>query len=240
MKEFINRPLVFIAVAIAAIILVSSCTDVDDPGPLQEDERNYTITDFDRLEMGNAFIIKVRQGEFFDINVCGDRRNLDDLDVFKEGSTLVIRFDDNGGRHHDTHVTITMPLLEAVNFSGATNSTVTGFELDDSFRIQLSGASVCQVSGEFENTNVLLSGASNLTLTGYGNSLNAEVSGASDLQAFHYGVAEADIEVSGSSRAKISVSDDLKAEASGSSIIYYRGEPSVSMNTSGSSSVVKD
>jgi hypothetical protein len=209
-------------------------------GPLQEDERNYAITDFDRLEMGSAFIIKVQQGEFFDINVRGDRRNLDDLDVFKEGSTLVIRFDNNGGRHHDTYVNITMPLVEAVNFSGATNSTVTGFELDDSFRIFLSGASVCQVNGDFQNTSVLLSGASNLTMTGYGNSLNAEVSGASYLQAFHYTVDEADVEASGSSRAKISVSSDLKAEASGASIIYYRGEPTVDMKTSGSSSVVKD
>ena len=238
MKEFINRP--FALIAVAAIALLSSCTDVDDPGPLQEDERNYTLTNFDRLEMGNAFIIKVQKGEFFDINVRGDRRNLDDLDVFKEGSTLVIRFDDHGGRHHDTYVNITMPLLEAVNFSGATNSVVTGFELDDSFRVQLSGASVCQLNGEFEGTSVLLSGASNLTMTGYGNSLNAEISGASYLEAFHYDVDEADVEVSGSSRAKISVSHDLKAEASGSSIIYYRGDPSVDMNTSGSSSVLKD
>jgi hypothetical protein len=238
MRKVICRPLTLVSVV--AIILLASCTDVDDPGPLQEDERNYTITNFDRLEMGSAFIIKVRQGEFFDINVRGDRRNIDDLEVFKEGSTLVVRFDDNGGRHHETYVNISMPLLEAVNFSGATNSTVTGFELDDSFRIQLSGASVCQVSGEFKNTNLLLSGASNLTMTGYGNSLNAEVSGASYLQAFHYSVEEADVEVSGSSRAKISVNKDLKAEASGSSIVYYRGEPSVKMNTSGSSSVVKD
>ena len=60
------------------------------------------------------------------------------------------------------------------------------------------------------------------------------------LSGLEYAVDEADVEVSGSSRAKVSVSNDLKAEASGSSIIYYRGEPAVEMNTSGSSSVVKD
>lgn len=238
MKKFINKPLALMAIAF--IIVACSCTDVDDPGPLQEDEQNYTITDFDRLEMGSAFIIKVQQGEFFDINVRGDRRNLDDLDVFKEGSTLVIRFDSNGGRHHDTHITITMPELHAVNFSGATNSVVTGFELDDSFKVQLSGASVSQINGEFQNTTIHLSGASNLTLTGFGTSLSAEVSGASYLEAYQYSVENAEVEASGSSRAKLSVDNALNGEASGSSIIYYRGNPEVDVVTSGSSSVVRD
>src|SRR5690606_27633592 len=107
-------------------LVLTSCF-VDDPGPLQEVERQYSIVDFDRLEMGDAFHIDVREGNFFEINVRGDRRNVEDLSVRKEGNTLIIRYRQHRKRRHDTYVDITMPVLRAVNFSGASDSRVYGF-----------------------------------------------------------------------------------------------------------------
>ena len=75
---------------------------------------------------------------------------------------MIIQFDDNANRKHETYITITMPRLEAVNFSGASVSKVKGFESDQDLDFYLSGASVCQLDAGYREVNLVLSGASTL------------------------------------------------------------------------------
>jgi hypothetical protein len=216
-----------------------SC-DHEDPGPLQKAHKEFAILDFDRLEMGSAFNIEVEQSNTFSVDVRGDRRNIDDLEVFKSGNTLIIQFDDNANRHHDTYIYITMPTLKAVNFSGASVSKIRGFASDDDLDYFLSGASVSQLDADFREINLVVSGASHMSLHGSGDELDGEVSGASSLKAFNYPVREATLNVSGASEAHVTVTDELTITASGASSVLYRGSPSVTSNTSGASHVQKD
>jgi hypothetical protein len=225
--------------AIALFSILTSCHN-EDPGPLQEVRKDYAIIDFDRLEMGSAFNIEVEQGNAFSVRVKGDRRNIDDLDVYKSGSTLVIEFEDNANRHHDTYISITMPSLKGVNFSGASVSKIRGFEGGEDLDFYLSGASVAQLDGDFREIDLVVSGASNVVLFGAGEQFHAEISGASSLKAFDYLVKEALIDISGASEGKIAVTDELKVTAGGASSVLYRGNPSVTSNVSGASSVQKD
>lgn len=231
--------LILIGILIACLAILSSCEN-EDPGPIQRAEKDYSLVNFDRLEMGSAFHIEVKQANTYSIHVKGDRRNLDDLDVYKRGTTLIIRFDEHANRRHDTYITITMPRLEGVNFSGASVSTITGFESDDDLDFILSGASVSQLDANYHEINLTVSGASSLFMHGIGDELEAEVSGASILSAFDFPVREAEVKLSGSSQGKVTVTTELEVVASGASSLLYRGSPSVTSNTSGNSSVNKD
>ena len=113
MKNFIQWTL-----ALAASAIIISCDIAEDPGPLQDSTEEYGIIDFDRLEMGNGFNITVEQGNTFLIRAEGDRRNLNDLDVYKSGNTLVIEYDEQQDRRHQTFITIQLPVLKSVMFSG--------------------------------------------------------------------------------------------------------------------------
>lgn len=230
----------FAVALMAAIPLVLSSCYTEDPGDLRPMNKSYDLDDFDRLEMGDAFVIRVEKGNFFSISARGDERNINDLQVRKEGSTLVIRFDKSRNRKHDTYIDITMPELKEVNFSGASNSIVTGFADDGVFKISLSGASVSQVELDGEVADLSLSGASTLTLTGSASELSAGVSGASVLRAFNFPVDEAYVNASGASNARVTVSDKLNVVASGASSVTYRGAPAVTSNVSGGSTVHQD
>jgi hypothetical protein len=229
---------------LSAMFLAGACIltsfDEEDPGPLQDKEKDYSLIDFDRLEMGSDFHISVEQSNIYSIHVEGDRRNLDDLEVYKEGSTLVIKYEDNANRKHNTYITIKMPELNGVNFSGASVSTIKGFESDHDLDFILSGASDCQIDAGYRELNVDISGASRLRLYGLGDSIEGKVSGASTLSAFDYPVREATLDASGASNVKVTVSDQLEVVASGGSSVIYRGNPSVSSNISGGSTVQKD
>jgi hypothetical protein len=224
---------------VALFALLSGC-DREDPGPLQKIHKEFVITDFDRLEMGSEFHIRVEQANSFSVRVQGDRRNVDDLEVYVQGNTLVIEFEDQRDRHHDTNIDITMPVLKAVNFSGASDSRVRGFSSGDDIDLYLSGASICQVDAEFSRINLFMSGGSEILLFGAGDELKGEISGASSLKAFDYPVRSATIEISGASESRVTVTEELNVTAGGASSVVYRGEPSVNADTSGAASVKKD
>ena len=227
-------------VAIALFSLLTACCE-EDPGPVQENRKDYAIVDFDRLEIGSAFNIEVEQGNAFSVKVKGDRRNIDDLNVYKNGNTLVVEFDDDdANRHHDTYISIIMPSLKGANFSGGSVSKILDFESEEDLDLFLSDASISQLDVNYRKIDAVVAGASNLVLFGSGDEFNAEISGASTFKAFDYPVREAMIDISGASEGKIAVTEELKVTAGGASSVLYRGNPSVVSNISGASTVQKD
>jgi hypothetical protein len=228
-----------LAIAMALPFFLSSCY-TEDPGPIQEYEKQYSIVDFDRIEIGDAFKITVAQSNLFEVTATGDRRNIEDLIVEKEGSTLVIRFDENRSRRHNTEIEIKMPALISATLSGASDSRIFGFEDSTAIDIRLSGASICQFDGSASFIDAVVSGASYLYMYGEGDNLRADLSGASVLKAFHYPVATADINASGASDAHVAVQEELNAVVSGASVISYRGNPTVTSEISDSSTVRQD
>ena len=209
--------------------------------PLDSDSRNFDLRDFDQLEIGNAFDITVRQSGRFSIFVRGDRRDIQDLDVYVDRSgKLVMKYRNWRLRRYDMDVDITMPVLTGVDFSGATNSTISGFGTTRNLDVELSGASKSVMDGDWERVTVDISGASNLTLHGQGLSLGGDLSGASRLDAFNYPVDNADLDLSGASTARVLAGKTLRVSASGASTLRYRGNPDVRPNISGGSTVKPD
>jgi hypothetical protein len=222
--------------------VLTGCYVNDDPGPIQEIDKDYAILDFDRLEVGDAMIVTVEHGETFSVNIRGDRRNIDDIKVDKAGSTLRVRFveDRNRNRQYDTYLTVTMPSLNGAVFSGAVNATVTGFDEEEEVDFNLSGASTAQFDVQAQYLQVKLSGASSLNVAGFVVDFDARVSGASKLRAYDLETENADVEASGASTIRVNASKTLSAVATGASDIFYVGDAVVNSSASGASRVSKE
>ncbi|GAB3947610.1 hypothetical protein GCM10028805_20170 [Spirosoma harenae] len=232
----------FLSISLTVLTLsLSGCSlHREDVGPYQADQQTYALANFDRLDMGSAFEITVVQGATFSITAEGDRRNLDDLQVYTRNGTLNAQYRVARNRQYTTSFRITMPTLRGVEFSGASKSTVVGFTNLDNLDINLSGASEGQFSVQAERPTIELSGASSLNLTGEGTYMTANLSGASKLQGFSYPVDKATLDASGASKANINVLSSLVVEASGASSVRYRGAPTVDKRVSGASTVQRD
>jgi hypothetical protein len=228
---------------VLSVTLLQSCIFIGEGSltPLNSDSRNFDLRDFDQLEIGNAFDVRVRQSGQFSIFVRGDRRDIEDLDVFVDrNGKLVMRYRNWRLRRYDMDVDITMPVLTGIDFSGATDATIDGFGNIRNLDIELSGASKSVIDGDWERINLDVSGASNLILHGQGLSLGGDLSGASRLDAFDYPVDNVDLGLSGASNARVLVGKTLKVNASGASDLRYRGTPEVRSTISGGSTVKKD
>lgn len=233
----------FLPLFVYAFTLFSlqSCDYVDDePEPRGTSTRNFSFTGFDQLEMGNAFHVNVKAGNTYAIAATGELNDLDDLEIFTQDGELVVRYKDWRNRRKKMTIDVTMPTLSGVEFSGAVDAGIRGFENAREIDFELSGASQCDFIGSAKSIEVDLSGASYLSLVGGGQFLDGELSGASELSSFDYQAEESDLQLSGASKGKVRVSKFLKADASGASNLRYLGNPNVQKKVSGGSSVHQD
>lgn len=237
-----KKSLVIFLFALLAVF-AQSCVFISEGTltPLDPTSQTYNLRDFDQLEMGNAFDIHVRQSGQFSISVRGDRRDVQDLDVYVDRSgKLVMKYRNWRVRRYDMEVDITMPTLTEVDFSGATTSTIEGFTNGRTLDVELSGASKSVIDSDWDRINVDLSGASDLVLHGQGLTIAGELSGASRVDAFDYPVDNVDLDLSGASTARVLVGKTLRVNASGGSTLRYRGTPELRSNISGGSTVKPD
>ncbi len=224
-----------IFILILALISLNACMEREDPGPLQEVRRDYDFKDFTAVEVGHAIVVNVTQGEMFEISVRGDRRNLEDLRVRKDGTRLEIGFWSWERRQHTTYVDIIMPSLDYVGLSGASVGFIYGFDNPGTMVLNVSGASLCDLHVTAEAVHAAISGASLVRAWGGAESLDVSLSGASLIHSFPFTVTYAEVMASGASNAEISVVESLEAVATGASEIVYRGDPAVTVELSSDS-----
>jgi hypothetical protein len=205
----------------------------------QEHKRTFNVNDFDKLDIGSSFVITVTQGNDYKVDVRGREQDVKEIVAKISDNTLDLHYPSNWSgwkNHKEVYVTIVMPKLTGVEFSGASKSNVSGFS-SDKLAIQVSGASSATFNVNAKKLSLDCSGASGLKITGDGQTLNAEISGASNINAFDFKVTNANIDASGASDAKVYVTSKIIAEASGASSVRYKGGAAVTSNTSGAGSV---
>lgn len=180
------------------------------------------------------------------------------------GGTLIIRMSDSDSwwswkKWSDTKAKayVSINEIDALTASGATNVHFVNKIESPKLKVKLSGAS--DIKGEIEAGFISIeisgasdykgqiaakslaidaSGASTIQLSGSVDDLSIDVSGASDAKLFDLNTKGAIVNASGASSASINVSELLKADATGASSIYYKGEARVQeTRNSGASSI---
>lgn len=208
-----------------------------------QETRKFSVSGFSRLSMGSAFKIDVKQGNSYSVTATGRAEDLDDIESSVKGGELRLGYKNhNWNKNRKTvEVSITMPSLDGVDFSGASKANVARFSGVKSMDIEVSGASQVTMSLASPKVSIDLSGASSLTLSGEGDVLTGEVSGASSLKGRDFSAKTVNIDASGASSAAVLASNTVNAEASGASSIRYSGSArDIHSSTSGASSVKRD
>jgi len=118
---------------------------------------------------------------------------------------------------------ITFKELRRLEASGASNITTTDPITVDNFKVECSGASDFKGNLTANNLTVTATGASNIRLTGKAEKLVLEASGACFVRAYDMQTNVCNVVASGASNVRINFNQDLIAEASGGSTIYYKG-----------------
>ncbi|MHB1414348.1 MAG: head GIN domain-containing protein [Chloroflexota bacterium] len=239
-----------LSLAVVGALLLSGCDRTvtiggRGPGPFVSGSgkavtKDMNISDFTKVDASNNFKVQITRGSSYKVTVTTDDNIVDHLDVRKDGQTLVLALQSGSYSNITLQANVTMPDLQGLRLSGATNGTVEGFNSQSSVDIGVSGASRLSFNSQFGDVKITNSGASHVTGTGAGNGLNLDVSGAStaDLQGF--AVKDATVGLSGASNATVDVTGTLNANLSGASTLRYTGSPTLgNVDVTGASSLKK-
>lgn len=203
----------------------------------QETSEVRELKKFNSIEAGSIFAIEVMQSEEQKVEVFSDNVEMEDIGTEVSNNTLELDY--NGkARNAQIKVVIQMAELRNIDLGGAASLKTSGKMESPEMEISLSGAAKASMVIETTTLTTDLGGAADLKLVGVAQEHISDISGAAQLRAEELETQRTLVETSGASYAKIFASEEIKADASGTSRIAFDNEPKVqTLNTSGMASV---
>lgn len=239
MKQFL-----FLTGLLFAAVTVPRAQDVLVVRDANADLRN--VGSFHSINVSHAIDVVLKQGNEEAVVVSASEEKFrDQIKTEVKDGVLRIWYESKGlpkwnKDNPRLRAYISLKQLEVLTVSGACDVKVDGLLKGVKLKINLSGAS--QFKGElvYDQLQMEQSGASDSNVKGRVTDLFINASGASDFKGFDLQTVNCTAEASGASDIKITVSRDLKIEATGASDVEYKGTATISsMKTSGAGSVRK-
>ncbi len=236
MKNFI--------VAITLVFFFTSCNvsfngdSISGNGNVKTETRN--VGDFHAIKSSGSIDVEISEGDAYSVSVEDDENILPVIVTEVEGGTLNVHYKDNTSINNDhAKVYIKAPSLDKIISSGSADIMINDVIKNES-QIEISVSGSGNIKGGVDAPSIIASigGSGNVSLSGRTKSFDGKVSGSGDLDCGNLQSENAEVSVSGSGNAHVFASVSLKARASGSGDVYYRGKPtSPEIHTSGSGSV---
>ncbi len=215
-------------------------TNEDYYGP---ERQRFDETDFDHVSIVGGYRVLVRQGSSYSVKAAGGGRALRDIKIEREGNELIIRprnrdlFDSRRSGADKVLITIETPELNNLELVGGTRAEVRGFN-SGNLRVEQAGGSQLRLDGNLQELRLELAGGCRTALQGSADKLSVDGAGACEVAAAQFTARQADIDVVGGSKVRVRVTEDLKADAVGASVVEYSGNPgTVRRDATGASSV---
>lgn len=176
------------------------------------------VSSFDSIEASGALDVEIVCQKEPSLELEGDDNLLPLLKTEVRGGTLYIEPQKNFSVRKAIRVRITAPNIQKISSSGASSFDVSNIK-NEKLRIQNSGAS-------------------NVNLSGQTVALELELSGASKADTEKLTAERVTINLSGAGKANVYASQELNADVSGAGSVTYMGDPkTVNRNVSGVGSI---
>jgi phage shock protein PspC (stress-responsive transcriptional regulator) len=185
--------------------------------------KQYSAKGFQRVEVGGAYSIEIRQGSEFAVSADGQRDDVDNLDVSVSNGTLEVKDKDDfnffKNQKRRIGLVITMPDLRSVQLAGANKTRISGFRNLDRLDVGLTGATTSEIDVTTDRLEVSASGASKVILRGRARTADFSLAGACKLEATEMSIDEADVKAVGASKAELGKVRNLRKTTLGVSKI---------------------
>lgn len=213
--------------------------------------REYTASGFSEINLKWAMDIQIERADTYNVTIIGGETQLNNLNVVVEGNRLNLSYKLNlvsivAAPFSRMSARITLPDLRELSISGASHVKVSGFNSQNDFGLNVSGASYLELVDisagnlKFElsgasrlegkiaasgNFDLKLLGASKIDLKGSARDLFLEAAGASHLNLEQFSVQNAKIKLSGASSSDINLNGKVDVTLEGASRLNYSGQP---------------
>ncbi len=200
-------------------------------------EETRDVASFDSVRVEGSINLILTLGEPGPLRIKADDNLVPLVVATVKGSELTLKTKGSYSTKVGINVYATTADLRSIKSSGSTDVLCQGRVEVDELELEASGASDIECAVNSGSLTVVAQGSSDVRISGAVDLLQVVAEGSSDVAAFELLAAEADVKASGSSDIYVNAKV-LRAHASGSSDVRYRGLPEkLSASDRGSGSV---
>jgi hypothetical protein len=218
--------LVLLGVAILVVVVAIATDRAGDAPPSSTRGSGVSTTvrrdvpPFAAVELAGTNVVVIRVGAPQSVEVIGDDNLVDRITTTVTDGRLVIGDTGSYTTTSPMSVAVSVPTIDGVELSGAGAVTVEGVTAA-AFDAQLAGAGTIVVSGEARL-------------------VHADLTGDGTLDLHELSAVDGTARLGGTGTIRINATATLDATLSGTGTILYRGDPAVTMEDTGTGSVVPE
>ncbi|WP_347159917.1 head GIN domain-containing protein [Pontibacter chitinilyticus] len=229
-----------VAVFILALLLAhvpAMAQQLRGNGEMKTEDRN--VSGFTGIEVSGGFAVEVTQGSDEGVRLEAEGNLLPNIKTEVKNGVLHIYNDKSLSTNKGMRAYVTVKELRKIAISGGVKVTGKSTFKADKFDLDMSGGSVVILALNTQQLTADMSGASKVELTGTADVMHMEMSGASKVEAADLVAKRVKVGASGASKVKVYAKEALDINASGASVVYYKGSPTVSSDVSAAARVSK-
>ncbi|GAC1313841.1 MAG: hypothetical protein NVSMB24_37670 [Mucilaginibacter sp.] len=230
-----------LAILLAGIALLglSSCMFNCVHGSGSQTSENRKVSDFSRIDISGGFKVILKQDSSLSVKVTADDNLMKYIKTTVNGSKLRIYTRRSICNSGQMTVYVGVRHLEEVKASGGIEVESDGKITTQDLHLRLSGATKITMDLNAANVTTDGSGATELNLKGQASSHNIDLSGSGKVNALDFIVGNCEIQTAGVGHSEVNVLHSLSIHSTGASEVKYRGNPSITSDKVGASSVEK-
>lgn len=199
--------------------------------------RDFTIADFNKLAVHGSADVYISKGTTTNLSIEGESNVLDELDIEVNNDVLSIGEDNCFNNSEKLKIYLTTNDLQGIYVAGSCDIYSPDQFTSETFTVEIEGLSDIEVNMVSEEFIAIIAGSGNITAEGSADHQSINIDGSGDVNCFDLLGSSASIDIDGSGDIQVNVSETLEVNISGIGNVYYKGNPSITQDISGSGKI---
>lgn len=213
-------------------LLIDNC--IEPEGNIVK--QKLELSEISSFNIKGSADVFLKQGNEQSIEVEGYENHLEILNKEVNGKNWNIRFEQSVC-DADLKVYLTLKDLEAVKIYGSGNVQSNDYFESENLELTIKGSGDIDLSVEAVHIKSDIYGSGNIKLSGNANEHHMNSKGSGDFNCFDLNTKDCSVDLAGSGKAKVNVSDNLKIDVKGSGDVFYKGNAKVKSSMKGSGNI---
>lgn len=233
----------FSILALLAAFTLSSCSKDRIKGTGPTVTENFSIQNFDKVDLNMDAEVNYTYASDYSVEVNAQQNVLDKMRIEGVSNVLFLTFKNNTNLlgHDKIIINVKSPEFRGVDISGSGCVNVRGSYTSDIVTADISGSGKIDIQDiEVNRLNVDISGSGKITvLNGRADDVQSDISGSGKVYLENLEAKRVKTETTGSGRTNVWATESLFAQIIGSGSVYYKGNPTIDSDITGSGKLRK-
>jgi hypothetical protein len=203
--------------------------------------QNVRTGDYEGVKVAGSMNVHLERGTEGNITVTTDENLQEYITIEVNGGILEIRIENNVSIRTNKGIHIMVPFQEisSVALTGSGDIDSKDVIKNEAMELVLTGSGDIKLALDSGSVDAKITGSGDMELSGSASNLEIKITGSGDFEANALQARAADVSISGSGNAMVTVNESIKARVNGSGDVHYSGNPEKSDTKVSGSGTIK-